>query len=148
MHLRYAEQDATHLWALVTALGVSTSDRSLREAAADWVKPTSLTAYQIYPGGPIYAIPTVPSTLANTTLEPDVLTNPLGIRYCDGTVTIGNNVTIRGSLFCKDDIKIEGTNVHFQPVDLPGLYGSDRPASAPRGELQELRASRTRPGGA
>ena len=103
----------------------------VREAAADWVQPTGLTAYQIYPGGPSYAIPTVPSPLENTTLEPDALTNPLGIRYRSGTVTIKNNVTIRGSLFCSEDIVIEGTNVRFQPVDLPGLYGSSQPLRLP-----------------
>jgi hypothetical protein len=131
VHLRYTDQDTTHLWALVTALGASTSDRARCEAAADWVQPTGLTTYQVYPGGPSYAIPTVPSPLENTTLEPDTLTNPLGILYRSGTVTIKNNVTIRGSLFCSEDIVIEGTNVRFQPVDLPGFYGSSQPLRLP-----------------
>lgn len=125
--LPYDEQDSDDLAALRWKLDVPTDDVSIQEAGGDWTKPTNLTTYRLYAGGPIYTIPTVGDTLENTTLEPDTLTNPLGIFYCSGTVAIRANVTVHGSLFCKDDLRIEGIDVHFAPVELPALAGSDAP---------------------
>ena len=131
VYLPYSEQDAFHLLALTFALGVTANNAPLQEAASDWVKPTSLTSYQIYPGGPAYEIPELGDALENVTLKPDPASNPLGIFYRDGSITIRTNVTIRGSLFCKDDITIEGEGVRFEPVELPGLSGSDVPLRLP-----------------
>jgi hypothetical protein len=127
VHFAYLSQDTNYYWALTNKLGVSTVDKTLREAASDWVKPNALTTYQLYAGGPMYTIPTVGATLENTTLEPDTLSNPLGICYCAGNVALKSNVTIRGTLVCKDNINVEGTNVKFEPVALPSLYGSTDP---------------------
>jgi hypothetical protein len=129
--LPFSEQDALYLYALTNRLAVTAANVAVNEAASDWVKPTSLGSYQIYDGGPTYTIPTLGATLQDTTLGADPLTNPLGIYYREGTVEIGDNVTIRGSLFCRDDIKIQGSNVHFQPVELPALHGSDQPVRLP-----------------
>ncbi len=131
VHFPYGEQDWIYRNALTSRLGVTAVDHPVRETAADWVKPTSLTSYQIYAGGPVYEIPRVGDPLENVTLEPDPATNPLGIFYRDGNVRLRGNVSIRGSLFCKDDIYIESTNVHFTPVDLPGLHGTEGPVRLP-----------------
>ena len=129
--LDYSEQDSEVLDALANRLVVPTNDMPASDAASDWARPTDLAAYQIYDGGPVYTIPTVGPTLKDVTLEPDPLTNPLGIYYRAGTVIIESNVTVRGSLFCKDDIRIQGTNVHFQPVDMPAMHGSEGPVRLP-----------------
>lgn len=127
VHFASASQEWMYREALEHNLGVSLVETPLREAASDWVKPTAVATYRLYAGGPTYTIPTVGATLENTTLEPDTLTNPLGIYYCAGSVAVKCNVTVRGTLVCKDNISVEGTNVKFEPVALPSLYGSTNP---------------------
>ncbi|MFH1919678.1 MAG: hypothetical protein ABIP48_07345 [Planctomycetota bacterium] len=124
-------QAGVDLSALTGELGVTANNTPVSETAADWALPVNYTDYQLYPGGPIYTVPWVGTTLENVTLEPDPSTNPLGLYYRDGDITIRNNVTIRGTLFSKHDVRIEGTNVHFEPVELPALYGSQTPVRLP-----------------
>lgn len=107
--------------------------------SSDWIQPTGLTTYRLYPGGESYSVSTVGSSLDDTTLEPDPLTNPLGIFYHDGSLTIGNDVTVRGSLFCKNDLTIDGTNVQFLPVELPSIYGTVEPVRLPVATCHQLR---------
>ena len=40
--------------------------------------PTSLTTYQIYPGGPVYTVGTVPSSASSVTLGPDMVEESAG----------------------------------------------------------------------
>jgi hypothetical protein len=87
--------------------------------------------YQLYPGGESYTVPTLASSLSNTTLEPDPLTNPLGIYARTGGFTINDNVTIRGTLIVGDTIHIHGDNVNIQPHNLPLLEGSSQPVQLP-----------------
>ena len=136
--LPFSEQAGEYLTALTNQLGVAANDQPVSAAASDWVKPTSLTTYQIYAGGPVYTIPSVDTTLEDTSLGPDPLTNPLGLYYRNGNVTIRGNVTISGSLFCKDDINIEGANVRFEPVELPAVDGSQDPVRLPVATCQNF----------
>jgi hypothetical protein len=129
--LAFAVQDSLNYDALTNRLHVTAVNVPVREAAADWVKPSSLASYQIYEGGPVYAIPFVDGTLQDVSLGPDPLTNPLGIYYRDTTITLKGNVTIRGSLYCRDDIKIDGAKVSLQPIELPALHGSTAPVRLP-----------------
>lgn len=147
VHLPYAAQEAKHLWALIFRLGVTTWNTAAQAAAADWVKPTGLASYQIYaPGGRAYAIPQLPSTLQDIVLAPDPLTNPLGLYYRDGSLTIRDNVTVRGTLFCKDDIHVEGANVLFEPAELPALAGSTAAIRLPVLTCQNFLAKHTAQG--
>jgi len=125
------EQEGTYQVMLESLLGVTAYNVWINEVAADWVKPTSLTTYQIYEGGPVYTIPWLGTTLQNVKLAPDPKTNPLGIYYRDGSISIQDDVSIRGSLFCKDDIHVDGTGVTFEPVELPALHGEDDPVRLP-----------------
>jgi hypothetical protein len=47
------------------------------------------------------------------------------------SLLIGNNVTIRGALYSSGDVVLSGTNIRFQPVSLPALYGSTQPVQLP-----------------
>ena len=118
----YLLQEWRYYLALESYLGVETVNAWVDEVGSDWIKPTSLTSYQIYRGGPVYTIRQLGTTLVEN-LEPDIETNPLGIYYRDGTITIRDNVKIRGSLFCRDDIYVAGIGVNFEPVELRSLYG-------------------------
>ena len=144
VYLDEDKQDSKYLGALTDKLGVAAIDLETQEVTAtDWTRPTDLKTYQIYQGGPTYAIPAVASTLQNTTLDADPLSNPLGLRYRDGSLTIGSGVTIRGTLFCKDHIEIVGTNVHLQPVELPALYGTTAPVRLPVATCKKFTVDRT-----
>lgn len=138
LELLTVAQDGSQMFVVVYKLGVTVINKWPHETASDWTKPTSLVSYQIYAGGPVYTTPNLASTLENVTLQPDPVTNPLGIYYDDGSVTIRDNVTIRGSLFAKDDIRVEGANVHFQPAELPALHGSETPVRLPVASCQNF----------
>lgn len=131
VHLNYYSQETKYYMALQYELGVTTDHRALDEAGSDWFRPCGCGQYRVYEGGPVYSAQALPSSLENTALEPDPLANPLGLYYRSGSVELRNNVTVRGSLFASDDIRVVGTNVHFEPVELPALYGSDDPLRLP-----------------
>ena len=141
--LAYTEQDTKYLSALVNRLGVKANDAPVDEAASDWTKPVSPVSYQIYDGGPIYEAVEVAGTLENVTLVPDPLKNPLGIHYNGGNVTIRGNVTVHGSLFCYGDIHIEGTDVHFQPAEMPPLHGDEGSVRLPVVSCQKFIVKRS-----
>jgi len=130
VHFPLPEQDLAGS-ALTNLLVVPTVDVRVDETAADWVEPVAPTTYQIYDGGPVYDAPRLADPLEDVTLEPDPATNPLGIFYRDGNLRLRGNVSIRGTLFCKDDINIESPDVQFASVDMPGLHGTDGPLRLP-----------------
>ncbi len=116
--------DSKYLTALTSYLGVTASTLTANPAGSDWVQPNSFGTYQLYTGGPSYTVPTVSNNLQSVTLGPDPMTNPLGIFFYNGNLTIKSNVTIKGSLYCKSNLTIDGANVNFQPMELPGLFGA------------------------
>jgi hypothetical protein len=116
--------ESKYLTALTSYLGVTATTLGADPADSDWVQPSSFATYQIYPGGPSYTVTQVSNNLQSVTLGPDPMTNPLGIFFYSGNLTIKSNVTIQGSLYCKDSLVIDGTNVNFEPVELPGLFGA------------------------
>jgi hypothetical protein len=116
--------DATNWFGLTMYLGVSATPLVYDPANGDWVQPSDVSTYQIFPGGPVYTVPEVSNKIQSVTLGPDPITNPLGIYYCKSSMSISNDVTIRGSLYCKNKLTIDGTNVHFEPVEMPGLFGT------------------------
>jgi len=86
------------------------------------------STYRLYPGGKEYDIPQVSSTVHYQTLEPDIDTNPLGIFRSNGTVSLENQATIRGTLVAQQpgsDIRIRGNDVHITGVNLPAIDGDD-----------------------
>ncbi len=118
--------------ARLVTLGVSSVNKANGEPfAADWQQPMSLSSYQIYPGGPVYNVELVGSTLENDTLVPDPATNPLGLFYQAGNIEIRNNVWLEGTLFCGGNVSIRGTNVQLQAPVLPALDGGTTPIQLP-----------------
>ena len=138
VHLRLGDQDAKILSGLLFALVVSVIDTPPSSTAADWIQPTALSTYRIYSGGPLYAIPALSDTLEGTQLVADPINNPLGIYYRDGTLTARDNVTVRGSVFCRDDLRVEGAGMRLEPVSLPPLHGSTAPIRLPTAVCRNL----------
>lgn len=115
---------------LSSALGLSTNS-SNASTAAPLTRPGAVTTYQLYPGGATYAIPSVTatygSTPSNITLSPDPVVNPLGVFRSEGQVTLGNNVSLTGTLLAGDstaEVRIAGTGVSISGRNLPRLDGS------------------------
>ena len=92
--------------------------------------PTQFTSYRIYPGGKLYSVPQLSSNLQNTTLAPDPVINPLGIYFAPNNITLGNNVTITGTLVAGGDLHVNGT-AHLLSFNLPSLKGSTVPVRLP-----------------
>jgi hypothetical protein len=110
-------------------LGLTLNNISTSSAAA---LPMSLSlTYRLYPGGPLYNFGTLPSSLTNTTLAPDPVANPLGLFYNSSTATLGNNVTITGTVVTGGELKITGTNVKISPFSLQSLDGTTTPIHFP-----------------
>ncbi len=114
----------------LSSLGVSTTNVSIG-STINMLTPTNLTTYRIYPGGQSYNVAAVGTSLSNVTLSPDPITNPLGIYFSSSAVTLGNNVTINGTLVVGNDISITGTNVVFNSVSLLPMSGSTTPIRLP-----------------
>lgn len=123
IHLPLSEQEGKY-HALLSAMGIVPLHVAASESNTDWTKPAAAITYRIYPGGPEYAAQTVGAEIQAVALSPDAATNPLGVFFHDGPMTIGDNVTIEGSLFCTGDVKLAGTNIALQPPALPSLAGT------------------------
>ena len=111
-------------------LGVNTANVN-PSPATNWTFPGNIASYQLYPGGQTFTVPAAASTLQNTTLAAAPRTNPLGIFYASGNVTIGSNVTLTGTLVSGGDVIVSGSNVVMQPVALPALQGSTQGIQLP-----------------
>ena len=94
--------------------------------------PAILTfTYRLYPGGPRYNFGQLPSSASNVTLAPDPVNNPLGFFHNSSTATLGNNVTITGTVVTSGELKITGTNVKLLPFSLQPLDGTTTPIRLP-----------------
>jgi hypothetical protein len=122
--------DAQTLSLLTAQLGLTVTNVSAASSVS-LPLPTQLTNYQIYSGGPTYAVGQVGSTIASVTLAPNPTTNPLGIFFNSSDVTIGNNVSITGTLICGGAVDISGAGVVLAPFAMPSLAGSTTPIRLP-----------------
>lgn len=122
--------DSTNLNLLTAQLGLTVQNISVT-ASSGVALPAMLASYRVYRGGPTYTPVQLPSTLSNTTLEPDPATNPLGIYFRSSGGSIGNNVTVKGTVIYNGDVTVTGTNVHFVSANLPALAGGTNPVRLP-----------------
>jgi hypothetical protein len=109
---------------LLGALGITPIDTPVTSKVS-FASPTGAFSYQLYPGGKAYAAPATATTLSNTSLSADPQMNPLGIFRCASSVTVGDNVTIEGTLIGRDDVRVTGQNVQIRSTSLPALSGSN-----------------------
>ncbi|MCI0358700.1 MAG: hypothetical protein L0211_09480 [Planctomycetaceae bacterium] len=118
-------------------LGISPIDST---ASTTWpvAHPISVVSYKLYPGGKSYLAPVLQlaygSSLQNRTIEPDPKTNPLGIYRSQNTLTIYNNVQIRGTIISEGttpNIQVHGTGVQIEGVNLAPLEGTSQTMQLP-----------------
>lgn len=124
---------------LLSNLNVTTIDIP-QASTSGWTHPGSVASYQLYRGGPEYAVPLLPSNLQAVTYQPDPRSNPAGLFACLNNLTLGNNVSIRGTLITAGDVEVTGSNVHIESVPLASLEGSEVavhvPAAVVRGRFR------------
>ena len=135
-------QQSTYVHQILTSyMSVSTSHHAVDTAASDWSNPVGLTSYRLFPGGPEYAIPEVSGTITNRTLGSSPAENPLGLYYAGSNLTLACNVTVRGTLICRKDLRIAGTGVVFESLDLPALYGQSLAIRMPVATCEDFEVS-------
>jgi len=122
--------DANTLSLLSAQLGLTVTNVSAASSVS-LPLPNQLTSYQIYSGGPVYKVGQVGSTISSVAFAPDPTTNPLGIFFNGSNVTIGNNVSITGTLISGGEVDISGTGVVLSPYSMPSLAGSSTPIRLP-----------------
>ena len=126
-----SSSDGTTLSALTTNFGLTLTNITATSPASDWAFPSTARTYRLYTGGKVYTIANAASTLQNVSLAADPLTNPAGIFYSSGDVSIRDNVTIQGTLLASGKILVSGANVNLQPVSLPAFRGTTTPIKLP-----------------
>jgi hypothetical protein len=118
---------------LTNELGLSLTDKPTSNEA-NWEHPGAVTTYRLYLGGPTYTVPTVGPELRNVSLQPDPLTNPLGIFFAPWRLHVFDNVTVRGTLITEGgegDIFIYGDNVRLEAANMPAPLGAALPVQLP-----------------
>jgi hypothetical protein len=114
----------------LSALAVSTTNVAIGSTIT-MPTPNNLTSYRIYPGGQSYSVGTVATSISDTTLSPDPVNNPLGIYFNSNSISIGNNVTITGTIISGGDVSITGSGVVINPLNLLPMSGSTAPVRLP-----------------
>ena len=131
---------------LSNTLGVAFADNEYDAPTNGWYFPGPLHSYQLYAGGAVYQVQQLGAALANASLAPNPTANPLGLYYADADLSLGDNVSIQGTLVARGQISIDGTNVSLQSFGLPALAGSTQavhlPAAISQGNFQLSAAPR------
>jgi hypothetical protein len=124
-------QDAATVAVLTTKLGMVVTDTAV-PAAAPVSHPGTVNNYRLYPGGQEYSTPLLQydygNPISNATIGPHPKENPLGIYRSQGSLTLGNNANITGTIIADGsgpDIQVTGTGVVLKALDLPSLYGTN-----------------------
>jgi hypothetical protein len=115
---------------LTNTVGVSLISNSATGMSAQWIFPGSIGTYRLYPGGPSYNVPSAPSTIS-TTLQANPTTNPAGLFYASGDVTLANGANLNGTLVGASHVTVTGNNVSLSPVDLMSLQGNSNKIRLP-----------------
>jgi len=124
-------QDAATIAVLISKLGMVLLD-TVAGTSAPLSHPGTVTTYRLYPGGKEYSTPVLQTTygnpIENQNIAPNVLENPLGIYRSEGSLTLGNNVNITGTVITNGsgpDIQVSGMGVVLKAFELPSLYASN-----------------------
>lgn len=105
-----------------------------------WAEPSSVLTYRLYPNGPLYnayQIPTATLTgvqgATTPTLQP-TLDNPLGIYHRAGSLTLGNDAWIKGTIILSggsaSDLIISGSRVRLEAASMVRGLTATNPSTA------------------
>jgi hypothetical protein len=121
--LPYSRQASGTISLLQVALGIDTVD-SPTTAIYSWRACPAEFAYRLYPGGQVYWADSLSvDQLSNTTIAPDPLRNPLGVRIRQGNLELQANTQIIGSLLFrggKSKLGVTGPGNRLESPMIPG----------------------------
>jgi hypothetical protein len=83
-----------------------------------------VTSYKLYPGGQSYNVPQLGGTISNTTYQADPRTNPAGIFFRSGDLTVSGNTTVIGTLVSTGNVILSGTNITLTGNSLTPITGT------------------------
>ncbi len=96
--------------------------------------PGTVETYQLYPGGKVYDVILLGTSLSDEDLGPDPLSNPLGVFRTEGEITFLDGVSFEGTLITEGndaDVEIKGTNISIKPMTLDPLEGETAAVQLP-----------------
>ena len=120
----YTDSETRKLLTDRLGLTINSTSSPAGNSLSDFGFSSSASTYRLFPKGKLYLAGSVSGQLNNVTLAADPLTNPLGLFVASGSVTVGSNVSLTGTLFSRGDILFAGPNSTLQPVSLPAVDGS------------------------
>ena len=118
----YLAPDATTSDAL-SRLGVTWGTTSTR-LPLPTIDPEQFATYQVFAGGPEYQAIDVGGLLQNVSLGPTD-SNPLGIFYSSGNLSVRGNVVVRGTLVAAGAMSFDGRDICVTPFDWRDETGRD-----------------------
>lgn len=131
---------ATNLSLLEDALGLTLNNLSPSNSVPLSFPATGGT-YRLYPGGKSYAMQSIPAgTYRDSSSTPDPKSNPLGVLYHSGRITLEDDVYMEGSVLSTGnggELYFAGENIHFKPAWLPPLEGSSENYHLPTAVVQD-----------
>ncbi len=112
---------------LTNDLGVTVNNASNRTISG-MTFPYSLSTYRLYPGGKQYSVPQLPNSLQATAYQADPATNPAGLFFCPGSLTVNDDTTVCGTIVTPlgsgGRVYIAGKRIKLQAMNLPPLQGT------------------------
>ncbi|HEV7281850.1 MAG TPA: hypothetical protein VGN57_16740 [Pirellulaceae bacterium] len=105
----------------------------------EWAMPSASTStYQLYPGGPVYAMPSFNATYGsnpqNLAVASDPISNPLGLFRMSSSVTFKNDVKVAGMLMASDSsvsLNVDGSRCSIEPPKAMNLNSRTLELSLP-----------------
>ncbi|MGC3971068.1 MAG: hypothetical protein QM775_28150 [Pirellulales bacterium] len=104
-------------------LGVMINNAS-GASTTGWSHPGSVNAYQLYPGGKMFTVGTLPASVAGSTYQADPRTNPAGLFFRSGDVTLANSANVVGTIITTGKLIVGGTGISMRPATLPAIDGT------------------------
>ncbi|MBL9082028.1 MAG: hypothetical protein JNK76_09505 [Planctomycetales bacterium] len=104
-------------------LGVTINNAS-GSNTSNWNHPGTISGYQLYPGGKTFTVPTLPASVSNSTYQADPRTNPAGLFFRSGDVTLSGSASVVGTIITSGKVIVGGTGVSLRPASLPAVDGS------------------------
>jgi hypothetical protein len=115
---------------LTSTLGLTLTNAA-PTTVTSWSHPGTVSTYKLYPGGQSYNVPTLGGTISGTTYQADPRTNPAGIFFRSGDLTVGNNTTVVGTVISTGNVIVSGTNVSMMPFSLAPVSGTNSTPQLP-----------------
>jgi len=127
VHLSRSGTGDDEVSAIEDDLGCAVADIS-PDTQTPLTHPGSVASYRLYPGGKSYKVESLRSSIYSKSYTADPQTNPLGIFVSSGSVTLGNDVEIEGTVITSgshSDLVVDGDRVTIIGKNLPALHDDD-----------------------